>query len=441
MAEDSFTGAVDASAEILVVGAGPAGMAAACEAAEAGRDVTLVDDNPTSGGQIWRGGPRQSGESAAVWFDRLTASAVRVVAATAVVDRLPDGTVVTRSPQGIQRWRADSVILATGARERFLPFPGWTLPGVVGAGGLQALVKQGFDVTGRRILIAGTGPLLLAVADLVVQHGGLLEVVAEQASLARLVGFGARLVGQPAKLAQAIGIRRRIGRVFRTGTFPERVQAAGDGLVVSLASGAAGRERHRQQRCDILACGFGLVPNLEVPRLFGCEVRSDRLMVDPFGRTSVPDVFAAGEATGVGGVDKALVEGRIAGLTAAGRVEVARRLLPDRRRAEAFAASLDRTFSLDPRLRLLADDTTVVCRCEDVAAGCLRAHESWREAKLMTRIGMGPCQGRVCGPATQMLFGWSPPDVRPPLSPVSVAELRDTSRSAAAECHQAHPVP
>lgn len=426
---DQRGGMEETSVDILVVGAGPAGIAAACEAAEAGRQVLLLDDNPTSGGQIWRGGPRQASGSAAKWFARLEASAAVVDHATSVVDALPDGHLVTHSPYGTRKVRAESIILATGARERFIPFPGWTLPGVVGAGGLQALVKQGLDIEGKRIVVAGSGPLLLAVADLVVGKGGRLLAIAEQASLSRLAGFAGSLVSHPDKLVQAIGIRSRIGGVLHAGTFPRGVRREGDALVVSLVCGPPGRERRDNVTCDILACGFGLVPNLEVARLLGCRVERGRILVDDRGRTSVRSVFAAGEGTGVGGVDKALIEGRIAGLTAAGRHDEARRLLGGRRRAERFAAGLDRAFALDERLSRLADDATIVCRCEDVTAGRLRGHASWREAKLLTRIGMGPCQGRVCGVAAEMLFGWSHTDVRPPLSPVPVDTL--CRRSAA----------
>jgi D-hydroxyproline dehydrogenase subunit alpha len=413
--------------EILVVGAGPAGIAAACEAADAGREVMVLDDNPETGGQIWRGGPRQAEGSAAAWFSRLAASGARLHHGTTMIDALPDCTVVARSPRGIRQLKAGTIILATGARERFIPFPGWTLPGVVGAGGLQALVKQGLDISGKRVVIAGSGPLLLAVADLVVRKGGRLVAVVEQAPLGRLARFATTLLGHPGKLAQAISIRSRIGGVLRVGSFPERVSADPDGLVVSFVAGPAGRERRWEERCDILACGFGLVPNLEVARLLGCDIAAGRIVVDELGRTSVTGLLAAGEGTGVGGVDKAVIEGRIAGLVAAEQLDAARSLSAARRRAAAFSTALERTFAFDPRLARLADDATLVCRCEDVAAGRLRCHGSWREAKLMTRIGMGPCQGRVCGPAAEQLFGWSHADVRPPLMPVSVADMCRTA--------------
>ena len=413
--------------DVLVIGAGPAGIAAACAAAEAGRGVAVLDDNPAGGGQIWRGGTEPAAGEARAWLERLGRCGAALHPQTAVFDLVPrpglPPVVVARTPTGPREWHARSIVLATGARERCLPFPGWTLPGVVAAGGLQALVKQGLDVRGLRIVIAGSGPLLLAVAELVAARGGRVIAVAEQARLARLVRFSAGLIAHPAKLAQAARIGRAIGPVVRPGTFPVEVRSAAGGLIVTLASGRAGRERRWEAACDLLACGFGLVPNLETARALGCEVHAGRIAIDDTGATTVPSVWAAGEGTGVGGVEKSLVEGQIAGLAAAGERAAAERLVPAARRWRRFVAALDRTFALDRRLASLAKPDTVVCRCEDVAAGRLACHRSWREAKLMTRIGMGPCQGRVCGPITETLFGWAPADVRPPLTPVSLDDL------------------
>ena len=413
--------------DVLVIGAGPAGIAAACAAAEAGRRVSVIDDNPATGGQIWRHGPGAAGGDAQRWLDRFARCGAELQPATAVIDVRPGAglpaTIRTRSPAAVTAWRPRSLILATGARERQLPFPGWTLPGVVGAGGLQALVKQGLDVRGRRIVIAGSGPLLLAVADLLVARGARVPVVAEQATLGRLAVFAGTLLAHPGKIVQAIAIRRAIGPVLRAGTIPVAVRASAGGLVVSLASGPPGRQRHRETACDLLACGFGLVPNVDVAGAIGCHVDRAGIAIDELGRTTVPCVWAAGECVGVGGVDKSLVEGRVAGLAAAGRGAEATRLLPAARRWRRFARGLERTFRLDRRLARLAADDTIVCRCEDVAFGRLLGHGCWREAKLMTRIGMGPCQGRVCGPIVETLFGWEAGDGRPPLSEVPLADL------------------
>lgn len=412
--------------DVLVIGAGPAGIAAACAAAEVGSGTVVIDDNPAAGGQIWRGGSAAAPGSMP-WFERLAASGASVHGSTTVIDVRGRGdgppAVRTRSPDGVVEWRPRAIVLATGGRERFLPFPGWTSPGVVGAGGLQALVKQGLDVRGKRIVVAGTGPLLLAVAELLVAKGAVVEAVAEQAALGRLVWFAASLMSHPEKLAQALAIRRAIGPVVRTGAFPVAVRPRDDGLIVTLASGRPGRERHDEIACDVLACGFGLVPNVDVARAIGCDVHRGAIAVDEFGGTTVPGVWAAGECTGVGGLDKSLAEGRVAGLAAAGRGTEVAGFVAEVRRWRRFAAALDRTFALDRRLSRLAADDTIVCRCEDVVAGRLRRHGSWREAKLMTRIGMGPCQGRVCGPAVETLLGWSHDDTRPPCAPVPLRDL------------------
>jgi D-hydroxyproline dehydrogenase subunit alpha len=158
--------------EVLVVGAGPAGIAAAVCAAECGKRVGLVDDNFKPGGQIWRGDTGahvQSEENK--WLDRLRAAEVTTFLGYRIVDRIEPGAVIAESSADTVELRYDQLILATGARERFLPFPGWTLPNVVGAGGLQALVKSGLPVQGKRVAVAGSGPLLLAVADYLHRHG------------------------------------------------------------------------------------------------------------------------------------------------------------------------------------------------------------------------------------------------------------------------------
>src|SRR6185312_13926531 len=148
--------------------------------------------------------------------------------------------------------------------------------------------------------------------------------------------------------------------------------------------------------------------------------------VDEWQRTTVPEVFCAGESTGIGGLDLALIEGQVAGLTAADKVVEARALFASRDRARRFARSLERSFALRDELRRLARPDTIVCRCEDVPAGALAGRTSWVDAKLQTRCGMGPCQGRICGAATAFLHGWERGSVRPPIFPVGVENLADS---------------
>jgi hypothetical protein len=166
-----------------------------------------------------------------------------------------------------------------------------------------------------------------------------------------------------------------------------------------------------------------LIPNVELPSLLGCAVSHGCVQVDHFQKTTVSSVYCAGEPTSVGGVELAIIEGQIAGLSAAGRATEAGAWFGKRRKARRFAELLDRTFRLRAELRSLPLPETMICRCEDVPYSRLRQHTSWRSAKLHTRCGMGPCQGRVCGPATQFLFKWNPDSVRPPVFPARVETL------------------
>jgi NADPH-dependent 2,4-dienoyl-CoA reductase/sulfur reductase-like enzyme len=317
--------------------------------------------------------------------------------------------------------RYQRLVLATGARELFLPFPGWCLPGVMGAGGLQALVKSGLPVADKKVVVAGSGPLLLAVAGYLVKNGAEVRVIAEQAPRSRLRRFALGLWAQPGKLVQAAALRFRLRHVrYAAGTWPALADGEREVRAVTLTDG----RRTWTEACDYLACGFGLVPNLELPALLGCDVRGGQVSVDVGQQTSLVNVFAAGEATGIGGLDLSLIEGQIAGHAAAGQLDRAAALFGQRRRAQRFADALQRTFALRDELRHLARPETIVCRCEDVALAKVAQHGSWTEAKLQTRCGMGPCQGRICGPALEVLFGWQRESVRPPLFPTELANLR-----------------
>jgi NADPH-dependent 2,4-dienoyl-CoA reductase/sulfur reductase-like enzyme len=410
--------------EVLVVGAGPAGLAAACCASEAGRKVAVLDDNPTPGGQIWRGESRRSNyPQAAYWLDRLRRSRAEVLCGTRVVGEADHGALLVDHDDDISEIRYGKLILATGARERFLPFPGWTLPNVMGAGGLQALVKGGLPIEGRTVAVAGSGPLLLAVAAYLNRRGAQVALIAEQARFTSLVRLGYRLLAEPAKLREALELHWQLGRIrYLTGCWP--VAAEGDGKLASVTF-SNGRKSWLE-RCDYLACGFGLVPNLELPMLLGCEIRDGVAQVDEWQQTNVPGVFCAGETTGVGGLDLALAEGQIAGWTAAGQPERGRQFFFARTKAQRFKQSLDRAFALREELKTIAKAETLVCRCEDVPFANLRQHSSWRAAKLQTRCGMGPCQGRICGPAVEFLLGWKADSVRPPILPTALGRLAGT---------------
>jgi NADPH-dependent 2,4-dienoyl-CoA reductase/sulfur reductase-like enzyme len=386
---------------IVVVGAGPAGIAAALCARERGADVTVVDDNPAPGGQIWRGAYRFGKESGISFL-----ASTRVVWADA-----DDRTLLAEAPDQAFEIRYGRLILATGARELFLPFPGWTLPGITGVGGLQALAKGGLPLRHRRIVVAGSGPLLLAGAAFFRGAGAQVVLIAEQAPCPRVAAFAARLALHPAKLMQAAVLQGRLlGVPYRFGCYPESAEGAGRVEKVWLREGS----RRFSEEVDYAAIGWGLTPNRQLAELLGCAV-GDAVEVDELQRTSVGAVFCAGEAAGIGGVELAQAEGAIAGCAAAGDETAARRLFGAREKARSFARLVNRTFAPRPELRGLPHADTIVCRCEDVTFGSLRAVSSFREARLHLRCGMGPCQGRICGPATEFLSGWGAESVRPPV--------------------------
>jgi D-hydroxyproline dehydrogenase subunit alpha len=416
-----------ASFDVLVVGAGPAGIAAACCAAESGARVGVIDNNPRLGGQIWRGQPQQCADDpdAREWFDRFSATSVEFLPSTEVIDQIAPGRLTVQSvgAQSVEESRqitCERLILCTGARELFLPFPGWTLPNVMGAGGLQALVKCGLPVAGKKVVVAGSGPLLLAVAAYLREHGADVRLVAEQAPWRRIARFAMSILLDKTKLAQAFQIKRQLSGVpYKTSSWP--VRATGEDKLESVIL-RTGNDTW-QERCDFLACGFHLVPNTELAALLGCELRAGFVRVDDFQCSSVPDVFCAGELTGIGGVDLSIVEGQIAGYAAAGQTTCAAKVDTEKHRLLRFSALLKQTFALRDDLRSSVDSETIVCRCEDVEFGRLRQHLSWRSAKLQTRCGMGPCQGRVCGAAAEFLFGWKNDSVRPPVFAASLQSL------------------
>ena len=407
--------------DVLVVGGGPAGMAAAARAAEAGVRLGIVDDNVSLGGQIWRGESQDhQSKDAARWTERVKASEVTTLCGMRIFDQPEPSVLLAEGMNDLFELSYKHLILATGARERFLPFPGWTLPNVMGAGGLQAMVKCGLPVRGKRVVVAGSGPLLLAVAAYLRKHGAEIPMICEQASWSSLARFGVSLFARPEKLRQALQLRKELSGIpfaANSWTMTAHGRKSVENVTVSLNG------KTETIPCDYLACGFHLVPNIELPLLLGCQVQAGFVRVDDFQETTVSGVYCAGEPTGIGGVELSLLEGQIAGLAAAGCTTEAKQLLGEREKARSFAHLLERTFRLRGELRSLPSVDTIICRCEDISHSRLRAHTSWRAAKLHTRCGMGPCQGRVCGPATQFFFGWDPDSIRPPIFPARVENL------------------
>ncbi|NWF82331.1 MAG: FAD-dependent oxidoreductase [Bryobacteraceae bacterium] len=384
-------------ADLAIAGGGPSAIAAACAAAERGEQVLVIDRQPAPGGQIWRG---QTNE----WHERFRRCGAQWLGRAEIYDAAPGMTLMAQAPDGPAAIRAGRVLVATGARELFLPFPGWTLPGVYGAGGLQALVKSGLNVRGLRVVVAGSGPLLAAVAAQLIESGAHVLRVCEQAERTQMTPFFRYVAMHPEKWLQAAELGLLLAGRYQTGVWPVAARGAGKLEAVELSSGET-------IRAEALACGFGLVPNVELAQLLGCDLAGDGFVkVDEKQRTTAPGVFAAGEVCGIGGVEIAIGEGLIAGGASASL---------DR----SFRGVLAAAFRLRGELRRLPQPSTYVCRCEDVTWSRIEPFDNWREAKLQTRCGMGSCQGRVCGASLGFLKGWPPPEPRSPLAPVPLESL------------------
>ncbi|MEU2062800.1 NAD(P)/FAD-dependent oxidoreductase [Streptomyces sp. NPDC013455] len=452
---------------LAVVGAGPAGLAAALAAAARGVHVTLVDAAGQAGGQFYRQpadalGARRPRTLHHQWrtWERLRSGLDRYRAAGRIthltehhvwcVERdTASGTFGVHALLGPAQEegatvRADAVLLATGGYERVLPFPGWTLPGVVTAGGAQAMLKGSLVLPGRTAVVAGTGPLLLPVAAALAAAGARVAALVESAGPAALLRRAPALAAQPGKLAEGAGYAARLLRHgVRTLARHTVVAAHGTGRLEAVTVAALGRNGRprpgsaRRVRCDTLAVGHGMLPHTDLAETLGCTLSGTAVRVDGEQRTDVPGVWAAGEATGVGGAALALAEGHIAGRSAAARLHGT---APDprgwaaadraRTRLRAFAGALDAVYAPPAGWADAIGDDTVVCRCEEVTAGRVRdavdtlGAGDLRTVKLLTRAGMGWCQGRVCAPAVAGLAGCPlTPGRRPFARPVPLGVL------------------
>ncbi|GLW08335.1 oxidase [Microtetraspora sp. NBRC 13810] len=443
--------------DLAVVGGGPAGLAGAAAATRAGLRVALIDGGARLGGQYFRhpaeglhaanpAGPHHG-------FARFTRLREGVSERAEVftrhrvwsVERGEDGTVAVHCLVGDREERpraitARRLLIATGAYDRSLPFPGWDLPGVLTAGGAQALLKGDLVTAGRRVVVAGTGPFLLPVGAGLAAAGARVLGVFEAAALP---GVARRARLTPGKVAEAAGYALTLARhrtPFRGGHAVIAAHGGTELTHVTLAQVDADWHplRTRVIACDTLAVGYGFVAQLDLPVQLGCATVPGAdgdpvVAVDAGLRTSVPGVYAAGETTGVGGSELAEVEGLIAGRTAAadlGRAVAPAPALSARRdRLAAFAAALARAYPVrDGWMGWLRPDT-LVCRCEEVPyARVVEARElgarDARAVKLLARPGMGWCQGRVCGHAVARLAGETPrPPRRPFAQPVRLGDL------------------
>ncbi len=448
---------------LVVIGAGPAGMAAATTAAAAGVDVAVIDEQPRPGGQIYRNldasplatpellGPDYCRGRALI--ERLRAAEIDYFAGASAwyLDRARELGVVHGGRH--RRVRAECVIIATGARERPLAFPGWQLPGVMTAGAGQILLKSAAMVPRAAPVLAGSGPLLLLLAWQYIRAGVPLAALVDTTPAANRWRALPRL---PRALVAgeylARGLRliiaiRHAGVPWYRGAAKPR--ALGANRVEALEFDHAGRRARIET--SLLLAHHGVVPATELAAAAGCELawndaqQSWSVERDRFGATSVAGIYVAGDGGAIGGARVAEFDGELAAQAALhrlGRLDAARlargsrSLLRARARHLAVRPLLDRQFRIPDNALLPAGDT-LVCRCEELRAADLEAAAALgapgpNQVKAFTRCGMGPCQGRSCAAALEAICararGFAPGQgehlrARPPIKPVTLGEL------------------
>lgn len=461
-------------ADLIILGAGPAGMAAAAQAAGLGLSVLMLDEQPRAGGQIWRDVARagrlrgvllgKEYTEGAAFVERLDHSAITYLAGASVWQVDPDGTVAFTVDGAARLARGQRVLLANGALERAMPLPGWTLPGVMTAGAAQILLKSSVVVPERAVLV-GAGPLVYLVAAQMVRAGtpplALVETQRPGDMLRALRHLPRALLGC-GTLLKGLGLLRELrkARVPRfTGATEIAIEGAEHASAVTFRAGGL----FRRIACETVLLHHGVVPNtqasrsLNLPHRWDAAQRSFRPELDRWGRSAVPAVFIAGDGAGIAGARAATVTGQLAALAVAhdlGRLSdadldlVARPLWIRKSLETAVRPFLDRAYP--PFAQALAPaDETLICRCEEVTAGTIRQTAALgslgpNQTKAFCRAGMGPCQSRYCGlTITEILSactGRSPQDtgacrIRAPLKPVTLGELAalDAVLTSAAE--------
>ena len=448
--------------DLMVVGAGPAGLAAAASAAALGVEVMLVDEQVRPGGQIFRrrvaGGaprlPRYAAELADV-YDELSRAGIAHKSAHCLWGVAADGTVFVSSASGTQAYAPRTLVIATGAYEWVLPIRGWTLPGVTTAGGAQALLKAAGVVTGHRVAIAGAGPLLLQVAVQMLGAGAQVAAVFDVTPPGEQLRAAARVLGHLPTALHGLRLLATLKRhrvpVRRGWTISE---IHGEECATGVTAAPLGLQTGQSLTLDVdaVCLSFGLIPAVELAAMRGCALQFDRALGvwcvrrNATMETSIEGVFAVGDGAAIGGARSAVLEGTLAGVSVAqqlGRISAAkagrmqkpmlralRRLTPIRRYNEAVCANR-------PQLVERVVDDAVVCRCEGMRASVIRkaigeGAQSLHELRTRCRVGMGNCQGRMCVPTAARILSHQRnidleriefPRQRPPLRPLNLQEL------------------
>jgi NADPH-dependent 2,4-dienoyl-CoA reductase/sulfur reductase-like enzyme len=444
--------------QVIVVGAGPAGLNAAKYAANSGCDVALIDAGNKLGGQYWRHtGNEHFDQSVHHNFDKasLLMDAVKSNPRITIYSQSSIWSASVIANQIVLRVQSGAfftskLILATGAYDRSIPFPGWDIPGVMTAGAAQSLLKGSGVIAGKKIVVAGSGPFLLPVASGLSSHSGKVVRVVEASSKFAWKRGTFALFQNPAKIVEGLSylITLRNHKVV-IGYREAIVEAHADidGLLNAVTVAKIDSNFEIQSTftltCDVAAISWGFTPDTSLAAALDVTQVVDIdgaiiVKVNDEQRASCPhpdiQIFAAGEITGIGGSDSALLEGAIAGLAAAGSTANMKKLKSLRRRALSFSSTLQKVYGISIGWKNWLTPETIICRCEEVnyqqvthAANDLGASDS-RGIKLMTRCGMGMCQGRICSRIVADLLSSDKSDrikgvIRPIITPITLGEL------------------
>ena len=462
--------------DVAIVGAGFAGLAAANVLARKGLDIRVFDDNPHMGGQLLRRPGGTSLDPGAFEFDGIKRSGLRLIAqlarcgvkvssGTQVLGLFPGNTLLVEGGDGkVSEVSARCVLCAAGARETYLPFKGWTLPGVISTGSAQILIKSSGMLPAKETLVGGLGPLPYVLSREISRHGGKVLAVLDYSGVSVKIGLMRALPRSLPKLLDGalvmafltlsgVRVRPRVRILLARGkTRLESVVAARVGANGQIISGT-----EFSYKTECLAVGFGFAPNIELPLQGGCAVEHlpERggwvVRVGNRLETSVENVFAAGEVTGIAGAGKSMIEGRIAGLAILERLG---RPVPDsphllqglaaRRLDELrYGAILNRMCRLPSEWVKHIPKETIICRCEDVRMADIRKAMAQGfltpgALRKACRCGLGNCQGRICSPILRDILaaetGSDPgrikaPSVRPPIKAVRLGALAENEES------------
>lgn len=464
--------------EVLIVGMGPAGMAAAVELCKHGVHVGIVDDNPEPGGQVYRqpssdfkitdphilGIKHKKGQRLLNEFDAVRNLCTSYSNAS-VWGCFNGDSLSLMHDNKISLIKYKKLLLSEGAMERPLPFPGWTLPGIMTLGGLQKLVLYERIVPGQRILLAGCSPLMLPVAANIIKADGNVVAMCDAVAFHRYLKLIPELLKKKELAYEAFSsylsvIKERIPILRPSAVISasghSRIEAVRVAKLDPNGRPVPGSEKRYQ--IDTLGVSHGFLPSGRLARLAGCKHVYDPIQrywrpeVDDYMRSSMQDIYIAGDSSGVDGRDSAVIKGRLAALhmaTQLGRVSISEmkqltnRLQKDHARLQRYAATLSQVFSLSSGMLDIMDRDTIVCRCEqvtvgDVLDGIEKGYRNINEIKR-TRVGMGMCQGRMCeSVVTQIMLQNGIPieeigylNLRPPISPMPVSLFEDFANSNA----------